>query len=68
MGGGGSYGYFRYQGLPVASTSVLKDFTDDASTISAGSFFPKRDSPNDESVLATAGTTLLLVEFIDLAA
>ncbi len=39
MRGGGLDGYFGEQGLPVASRSVLKDFTKEALTISAGSLF-----------------------------
>ncbi len=51
-----------------ASRSVLKDFTDDALTISATSFFPKWDSPNCEDELATARTASPLVELVGVAA
>ncbi len=46
-----------------ASRSALKDFTDDALTIS-----PKWDSPNGEGELATARTASLLVELECVAA
>ncbi len=48
-----------------ASRSVLKDFTEDALTISAGSLF---QNGNGEGVLATASTTSLLVDIIGVAA
>ncbi len=50
-----------------APRCLLRDFTDDALTISVGIFFPKWDSPNGESVLATAGTTSPLVELVGVA-
>ncbi len=34
LGGGGLYGYFREQGVPVGDRSVLNDFTDEAGIIS----------------------------------
>ncbi len=37
--GGGLYGYFREQGLPVGVQDCLNDITEDALTISAGSLF-----------------------------
>ncbi len=52
----------------LASRSILKDFTEDALAISAGSFFPKWNSPNAEGELATARTTSLLVELVRVAA
>ncbi len=39
MGRGGLDEYFGNQGLPAASRSALKDFTEDALTIAAGSLF-----------------------------
>ncbi len=51
-----------------ASRSALKDFTDDALTISAGSFVPKWDCPNGDGELATARTASLLVELECVAA
>ncbi len=45
-----------------ASRGALKDFTDDALTISAGKFVLKWDSPNSEGALSTARTASLLVE------
>ncbi len=45
------------------SRGVLEDFTEDALR-----FVPKWDPPNGESVLATNGTTSLLVEHIGVAA
>ncbi len=45
-----------------ASRSVLKDFTEDALTISAGSLLKKWDSRNCEGELATARTASQLVE------
>ncbi len=44
-----------------ASGSALKDFTEDALTISAGNSFQKWDRPNGESELATVHTASLLV-------
>ncbi len=40
VGGGGLDGYFGEQGLPVGYRSALKDFTEDALTISAGTLAP----------------------------
>ncbi len=45
------------------SRGVLKDFTEDALH-----FVPEWDRPNGKSVLATNGTTSLLVEHIGVAA
>ncbi len=45
-----------------ASRSALKDFTQDALTISAGNSFQKWDRPNGESEVATAHTASLSVE------
>ncbi len=39
MGGAGLDKYFAEQGLPMGMKDVLKDFTEDALTISAGSLF-----------------------------
>ncbi len=55
--GGGLYGNRVCQ---LASRSVLKDFTDDALTISAGSLF----GPNAENALVPVGATFLFVERI----
>ncbi len=52
----------------LASRSVLKDFIDDALTISAGTFIPNWDSTNAESVLATAGITSLFLGLKGVAA
>ncbi len=57
MAGDGLYGCFGEQ---WASGSVLKDFAEE--------MVPKWDSPNAESVLATAVTTSLLMELIGMAA
>ncbi len=62
--GGGLDGYFGGQGLPVG----IQDFSEEALNISAGSFFPKWDSPNCEGELATARTASLLVELVGVAA
>ncbi len=51
-----------------ASRSALKDFTDDALTISAGSVFQKWDSPIGEGEFATARTATQLVELECVAA
>ncbi len=51
-----------------ASRSALKDFTDDALTISAWQLVRKWDCPNGEGELATARTAPLLVELECVAA
>ncbi len=61
-------GYSGNRDCHRASRSVLKDFTEDALTISAGNFYPKWDSPNGEGKLATARTASLLVELECVAA
>ncbi len=52
----------------LVSRSVLKDFIGEALTVSALQFVPQWDSPNAESVLATVGSTTLLMELIGVAA
>ncbi len=52
----------------LAPKNALNDFTDGALTVSAGSLFQNGTSPSAESVLATVGTTSLLVEFIGVVA
>ncbi len=47
-----------------ASRSALKDFTEDALTISVGKFAPKWDSPNGEGEVATARTTSLFQKYL----
>ncbi len=66
--GGGLYGYFREQGLAVGVQECLEGFHQQNSGYFSQYFVPKWDSPNAESVLATAGTSFLLVEFIGVAA
>ncbi len=51
-----------------ASMSALKDFTEDALTISVDSLFQKGNNPNGECELATARTASLLVELLGVAA
>ncbi len=51
-----------------ASRSALKDFTDEALTISSRQFIPKWDSANGEGESATAPTASLLVELECVAA
>ncbi len=51
-----------------AFKSALKDFTEDALTISAGSLFQNGTAPNCEGELATARTASLLVELVSVAA
>ncbi len=63
VGGGELYGYFREQGLPVGVQECLAGCIDYFSR----QFVAKWDSPNGERVLATAGTTSLLVELIGVA-
>ncbi len=52
----------------LTSRSALKDFTDDALSISADSFFQKFDSTSNENVIATVGIPSLLVELVGAAA
>ncbi len=62
------YGYFGEQGLPVGVQKCLEGSHRGCVDHLSRQFVPKWDSPNAESVLATAGTTSLLVELIGLAA
>ncbi len=66
MVGGGLYGFFGEQGLPVGvqEFKVHKGRVDYLSR----QFVPELYSPNGESVLANSGRTSLLVELIGVAA
>ncbi len=65
--GGELYGYFREQGLPVGVHECLAGFHRRCVDYFSRHFVAKWDSPNVECVLATAGTTSLLVELIGVA-
>ncbi len=54
---GGLYGYFMEQELPVSVQECLEGFHRGCVDYFSRQFVPKWDSPNGESVLATAGTT-----------
>ncbi len=64
----GLNGYFRKQVLSVSVEEFLEGFHRWCVHYLSRQFIPKWDSPNAESVLATVGTTSLLVELIGVAA
>ncbi len=66
-GGGGLNVYFREQGLPMGVQECLRGYHRGCVDYLNRQFIPKWDSPNGESVLATAGTKSLLVELIGVA-
>ncbi len=66
--GGWLYGYSGNRDRHLASRSALKDFTDDALSMSADSSFQKFDSTSTENVIATVGIPSLLVELVGAAA
>ncbi len=68
MGGGGLYGYFREQRLPVGVQECPEGFHRRCVDNFSRYFIPKWDSPNAESALATAGKASLLVELIGVVA
>ncbi len=68
VGGGGLYGYFGEQGLPVGVQECLEGSHRKYADYFRRQFVPKWDSPNGEKELATTGTTSLLVELIGVAA
>ncbi len=68
VGGGGLDGYFGEQGLPVSVQECLERFQRGCVDYLSRKFVPKRDSPNCEGKLTTAGTTSLLVELVGVAA
>ncbi len=63
----GLNGYFMKQVLPVGVQEFLEGFHRLCVHYLSRWFIPKWDSPNAESVLATVGTTSLLVELIGVA-
>ncbi len=63
MGGVGLYGYSGEQGL-----SVCEGFHRGCVDYLSRQFVPKWDSPNDENVLVTAGTTCLFLELMSVVA
>ncbi len=67
VGGGGLNGHFSEQGLPMGVQDCLKGFHQGYVDHLSKKFVPKWDSPTAESVLATAGTTSMLVELIGVA-
>ncbi len=64
VGGGGLYGYFGEQELPVGVQECLEGFHRERVDYLTRQFVPKWASPNAERVLKTAGTASLLVDFI----
>ncbi len=64
MGRGGLHGYFREQGQPVSIQECLEGCHRGCVDYPSRQFVPKWDSPNLESVLASAGTAYLFVELI----
>ncbi len=62
MGGGGLYGYFKEQGLPIGVQECLEGFHQRCADHLSRFFIPKWASLNAESILAMAVTTSLLVK------
>ncbi len=67
VGGVGLNGHFSEQGLPMGVQDCLEGFHQVYVDHLSGEFVPKWYSPKAESVLATAGTTSILVELIGVA-
>ncbi len=68
MGGGGLDGYLGEQGLPMGIQECLEGFQRGCVDYLSRQFVSIWDSPTAESVLATAGTTSLLMELVGGAA
>ncbi len=68
VGGSGLDGYFGERGQPLGIQEYLEGFHRGCFEYLSRQVAPKWDSPNDESELATAGTTSLLVELIGVEA
>ncbi len=68
MGGGGLYGCFGEQELPIGVQECIERFHRGFVDYLSRKFVPKWDSPNCEGEFATAGTTSLLVELTNMAA
>ncbi len=66
--GGGLYEYFGERALPVGIQGCLEGFHRGCVDYLSRQFVPEWDSPNGETVLATADKTSLFVELIDVAA
>ncbi len=67
VGVGGLDWCFEEQGLPVGTQECLERFHRGCVDYLSRQFVPKWDGPNGEGELATAGTTSLLVELVDVA-
>ncbi len=68
VGGGGLYGYFREQELPVGVQECPEGFRRQCVDHLSRQIIPDWDSPDAESVLTTAGAASLLVGLIGVAA
>ncbi len=68
MGGGGLYRCFVEQELPVGVQECIRGFHRGFVDYLSRKFVPTWDSQKCEGEFATAGTTSLLVELINMAA
>ncbi len=62
VGGGGLWGYFWRQGLPVGAQKCLERFHRGCNDYLSLQFIQKWDSTNNEIVMMTIGKISLLVE------